>query len=140
MNSRLDTLQATILIEKLRIFNKELSKKKQIFQFYNKNISDNYIKPLSNKKFKSAMALYTLQSNKRDKIMKMLTSRSIPCAVYYSKPLHKQKAYKNYPISSDKCKVSEKLSKKVFSLPLHAYMKKKDMKKIINSLNTPSKI
>ncbi len=139
MNSRLDTLQATILLEKLKIFSKELSIKNKISQYYNRNISDKFTKPLNIINSKSGMALYTLQSKKRNEIVKFLNKKKIPTAIYYSKPLHQQKAYRHYPLAANKCKISEILSKEVFSIPLHAYLKKKDVKRVVNTLNIFSK-
>lgn len=136
MNSRLDTIQATILLEKIKIFKSELKLKNEIFKKYNGLLSSKFKKTKTKKGIKSAMALYTLRHDKRDDLLKYLKFKGIPAAIYYSKPLHLQKAYKKYPKSPDKCQNSIELSKKVFSIPFHAYLSKKDIKKVIDTLNT----
>ncbi len=138
MNSRLDTIQAAILIEKLDVFSKELITRNEIARFYSNNIND-IDKLLITPEVKPgnlfSWAQYTLISPKRDEIMKKLKELSIPTAIYYPLPLNKQEAYKDNYVVSSGIKNSEKLCKQVFSLPMSPYLDRTHQDYIISSLN-----
>lgn len=134
LNSRLDTLQAAILIEKLKIFPNEITKRNQLANFYSKALSDSFITPKVLNNHTSTWAQYTLVSDYRDKILKYLSRNSIPAAVYYPKPLSKQFGYHDYPSVSSGTPISHSLSDKVFSIPMHPYMTTIQAEKIVNIL------
>lgn len=124
LNGRLDTLQAAILIEKLKIFGDEISKRNEIAKRYNEGLKDVIQTPVMPDNKLCAWAQYTLQCEKADqrsKIQDFLKEYGVPTAVYYPLPLHQQTAYKHYPSASD-MSVSEDLALKVFSLPMHPYL------------------
>lgn len=139
VNSRLDTIQAAILIEKLKIFPSELEKRNRIAQFYNSNIKPpdalNLILPDIDKNTCYSWAQYTLISNNRNLVMKKLKDLGIPSVIYYPLPLNKQEAYKDSFVVSSGIKTSEELCNKVFSLPMSPYLNQEDQNFIINSLN-----
>mgnify|MGYP001288685956 CR=1 FL=1 len=136
VNSRLDTIQAAILIEKLKIFPKEIQMRNEIAKTYNKIFKDcNYIKtPKIRDGIISTWAQYTLIVDKRDEFQKKLRDIGIPSVIYYPKPLSKQPGYKNYPSVSSGTPVSERLCKEVLSLPMHPYLKKSTIEDITNIL------
>ena len=138
MNSRLDTLQAAILIEKLNVFSKELIIRNELARYYNDNINhidDLLIAPEISSGDLYSWAQYTLISPKRDHIMKKLKQLGIPSVIYYPLPLNKQEAYKDNHVVSSGIKNSESLCKQVFSLPMSPYLNRKHQDFIISSLN-----
>ena len=122
VNSRLDTIQAAILLEKLKIFPEEIEKREAVAQRYNQRLSQsNKIRvPWVIAGARSTWAQYTIQVPERDKVQAALKERGIPTAVYYPIPLSQQKAYRDFP--GVPTPVSEKLSKSVISLPMHPYL------------------
>src|SRR6202789_1907722 len=121
-NSRLDTIQAAILIEKLKIFDDEINLRNQVAKRYNDAFAgSNYlIAPKVIDGAVSTWAQYTLQVETRGKFQTDLKAAGVPTAVYYPIPLSRQKAYGHYP--SSPTPVSEALSLQVVSLPMHPYM------------------
>ena len=125
-NSRLDTLQAAILLVKLDVLADEISRKNEVASRYGQlfnNIQGMDCPELSNE-FQSAWAQYTVIVNptQRDALATHLRERSIPTAIYYPKPLHKAGAYCDFPVAVGDLPVTCELSKSVLSLPMHAYM------------------
>lgn len=136
VNSRLDTIQAAILIEKLKIFPKEIQMRNEIARTYNKIFKDcNYIRtPKIKDGIISTWAQYTLIINNRDEFQMKLRDIGIPSVIYYPKPLSQQPGYKNYPSISSGTPISERLCKEVLSLPMHPYLEKSTIEKIANIL------
>jgi UDP-2-acetamido-2-deoxy-ribo-hexuluronate aminotransferase len=138
LNGRLDTLQAAILIEKLNIFESELIMRNEIANKYTKNLNSNFITPFIPKNYMSSWAQYSVILNNektRDKTIKYLNQKNIPSMVYYKIPLHLQKVfnYLNYKVGS--LPISENISNKVLSLPMHPYLGKNDQDRVIENLN-----
>jgi UDP-2-acetamido-2-deoxy-ribo-hexuluronate aminotransferase len=136
-NSRLDSLQASILLEKLKILDKELKKVNDIAKEYNSQLSDKVIKPLLSDGFESSFAQYTLifkSNTQRDKIKQMLLNLGIPTVVFYPKSLSSQSVFRdNYHLR--KPLISNKLSERVLSIPIHPYLTKRELAFIISSIN-----
>ncbi|MEE8439045.1 MAG: DegT/DnrJ/EryC1/StrS family aminotransferase [Micropepsaceae bacterium] len=122
LNSRLDTIQAAILIEKLKIFPEEIEARERIARRYNEAFSqgDGIQVPKLIEGARSVWAQYTLQLSNREKLQDDLKDEGIPTAVYYPIPLSRQRAYSHYP--SVPIGVSDALSRKVVSLPMHPYL------------------
>ena len=123
MNSRLDTIQAAILLPKLKAFKDyELDNRQKFAYMYTEKLK-NYVKtPLIDTNYKSSYAQYTLileSEKQRDHLQKYLKEKGIPTMVYYPKPLHLQIVYKDYDFNLTDLSVSEELSKSVLSLPMH---------------------
>jgi dTDP-4-amino-4,6-dideoxygalactose transaminase len=131
LNSRLDTIQAAILIEKLKIFEDEIEKRNIVAKRYNEAFagSNRLIAPRVLEGAVSTWAQYTLQVENRAKFQADLKESGVPTAVYYPIPLSKQKAYAHYPAAPTP--VSEKLSGKVVSLPMHPYLEIADQDRVI---------
>jgi len=135
LNSRLDTLQAAILIEKLNIFPEELIAREQVASWYTRYLDSKINTPICPKNIKSAWAQYTIFLKNRDKIQIELKSNNIPSVIYYPIPLSSQSGYKHFPSVSSGLDVSNKLAGGVLSLPMHPYLKETEIKKIANLIN-----
>tara|TARA_B100000900_G_scaffold410177_1_gene427489 strand:+ start:3711 stop:4829 length:1119 start_codon:yes stop_codon:yes gene_type:complete len=135
MNSRLDTLQAAILINKINILGDEIIKRNEIANFYNSSLKDShYILPKTSKHKSYAWAQYTLRHKERDEIINFLNSNGIPTGIYYPIPLNQQPAYKDCFVVSSGIANSEKFCKEVFSIPMSPYLKKEQQIYIIENL------
>ena len=138
MNSRLDTLQAAILLPKLKAFKEyELEKRNEVAKLYDEMLKDRFMVPFVPEGYVSSWAQYTLileSREERERIQDYLKEEGIPSMVYYPKPLHKQAVYKDYNFNLDDLKISENLAERVLSLPMHPYMEKGDIEKICSTL------
>jgi dTDP-4-amino-4,6-dideoxygalactose transaminase len=133
MNARLDTLQAAILIEKLKIFGEEMEARDRVAARYNELLAETTIVPRLIDGATSVWAQYTLRlpGFDRDAFQAALKREGVPTAVYYPKPLHQQTAYRHYPVAGNGLPVSEKLAAEVISLPMHPYLDEKTQDRII---------
>lgn len=126
MNGRLDTIQAAILIEKLKIFPSEIESRQKVAEKYTSELRDYVQTPFVMPQTLSAWAQYTVvlpQGTDRSQVMSSLKERGIPTFVYYIKPLHMQEAYKNcITATGGALKVCEDLASRVLSLPMHPYL------------------
>lgn len=134
LNSRLDTIQAAILIEKLKIFPQELILRNKVAERYSYALQEQYRTPDIAAGFKSSWAQYTIVVDHRSSLQTHLKDWGIPSVVYYPKALSQQIGYKHYPVVSSGVKVSERLSSKVLSLPMHPYLKQSDQDRIIEAM------
>jgi len=122
LNSRMDTIQAAILLEKLKIFDEELLLRSKAAKNYNNLLESHCETPFLCGSKTSAWAQYTLKLKNRDKIQESLKAVGIPSIIYYPIPLSKQIGYSHYPSVSSGVEVSSYLSKSVLSLPMHPYI------------------
>src|SRR5215472_6426803 len=124
ITGRLDTIQAAILIEKLKIFPDEIAARDKVAARYAQSLADVAVVPRVGNESTSVWAQYTikLKPGQRDKLAADLKAQGIPTAIYYTRPLHKQPAYRDYPVADGGVPVSEQLSGEVISLPMHAYL------------------
>lgn len=122
LNSRLDTIQAAILLEKLEIFEDEMILRDKVATFYNNNVPDSMRPQKVLKTATSAWAQYTLVHHQRDTVQAILKENGIPTAVYYPKPNHLQAPYRDDPVAPNGLKNTELLQQRVFSLPMHPYL------------------
>ena len=126
LNSRLDTIQAAVLLVKLEAFaSYELDSRQKIAKMYTERLGKDFVTPLIKDGFYSSYAQYTLifESNeKREFIKKYLEEKGIPTMVYYPKPMHLQRVYSDYNFNVEDLKTTEMLSKCVLSLPMHPYL------------------
>ena len=121
LNARLDTIQASILLEKIKIFNDEQKERQKVADYYNKMLKSIVQVPSIILGAKSAWAQYTIQlpdKISRQKLIDELKEVGIPTMIYYQKPLHLQEAYKKFPKFTS-LKVSEEISGRVLSLPMN---------------------
>jgi dTDP-4-amino-4,6-dideoxygalactose transaminase len=122
LNSRLDTIQAAILIEKFKLFPQELNLRNQHADTYCKMLNGFVKTPWTPNNIRSAWAQFTLVVKEREELQAHLKQASIPSVVYYPIPLSKQTGYKHFPSVSTGVRVSEYLSEHVLSLPMHPYL------------------
>jgi dTDP-4-amino-4,6-dideoxygalactose transaminase len=137
-NSRLDTLQASILIEKLKVLDNEIDVSNKISNLYNGLLTDRIVIPFIPEGYYSSFAQYTilLSSNKlRNEMMKYLNALGIPTTVFYPKVMHQQVAFKYMKDYIRETKVSLDLSQRVLSIPIHPYLTNREQRKIIKSIN-----
>lgn len=133
--SRLDTMQAAVLIEKLKIFPEEIVARDRVAHRYNEGLKDVAITPTVPAGSTSVWAQYTIRlaAGRRDAFAAALKAEGIPTAIYYPIPLHLQQAYKNYPVGKGGVAVSARLAGEVISLPMHAYLDEATQDRIIDA-------
>jgi dTDP-4-amino-4,6-dideoxygalactose transaminase len=128
INSRLDTIQAAILLEKFKIFPKEIDQRQSVATKYDSILKDLVETPFIADGSQSAWAQYTVKlstNQNRQEIQAKLKELGIPTAIYYPVPIHKQEPYKKY-LTSDALKITDTLAKTVLSLPMHPYLEFSD--------------
>jgi dTDP-4-amino-4,6-dideoxygalactose transaminase len=123
MNSRLDTIQAAILLEKLAEFPTELINRNKAADNYEQTLSGKYQTPQLPTGYVSSWAQYTLVSDNRDADMAAYKEQGIPTMIYYGTCMHEQTAFRELGCQIGEFPVAEKLAKSVFSLPIHGYIK-----------------
>lgn len=136
LNGRMDTLQAAVLIEKLKIFPDEITARERIARRYSAGLSDIVTVPTVADGASSVWAQYTIRlaSGRRDALAAALRQQGIPTAVYYPIPLHRQQIYRDFPIAEGGAPVSERLAEEVISLPMHAYLDEVTQDRIIEAV------
>lgn len=122
VNGRLDTLQAAILLPKLGVFQNELDARERLANHYDARLSEAVTTPLREAGKSSAWAQYSVLVDERDRVTKALAEAGIPSAIYYPLPMHLQPAYADCGDGEGSLPVSERLSRHIFSLPMHPYM------------------
>ena len=133
LNSRLDTLQAAILLTKMKIFPQEIVERNIIAKKYIQHLTTNHIKtPFIKPDTTSTWAQFTIEINDPDHLAQELDKSNIPTARYYPLPTHLQTAYTKFPCDPDGLKVTETVMKKVISLPMHAYLEPQTQDQIID--------
>lgn len=135
LNSRLDTIQAAILLPKLKAFKKyELQKRNEIAYRYTESLKDKYTTPFVLDNMQSSWAQYTLLLNneeERNALQLKLKEHNIPSMIYYPKPLHLQTCYKDFGHSEGYLVNAEKASKCVLSLLMSPWIDRHDLEKVI---------
>jgi dTDP-4-amino-4,6-dideoxygalactose transaminase len=132
-NGRFDTIQAAVLIEKLKIFSDEILARDRIARRYSAHLDDVAKIPRLAKGSTSVWAQYTIRltAGRRDDFAATLKAQGVPTAVYYPIPLNRQKAYRHFPVVEGGVPVSERLAEDVISLPMHAYLDEPTQDRII---------
>jgi dTDP-4-amino-4,6-dideoxygalactose transaminase len=134
--ARLDTIQAAVLLEKLKIFPEEIVARNAVAGRYAAGLAGVAIVPRIAGDATSVWAQYTIRlaPGRRDALAAALKAQGIPTAIYYAKPLHRQAAYSGFPIAEGGLPVSEKLADEVVSLPMHAYLDHATQDRIIEAV------
>jgi UDP-2-acetamido-2-deoxy-ribo-hexuluronate aminotransferase len=132
-NGRFDTIQAAVLIEKLKIFAEEIAARDRIARRYSEHLADVAQVPHVAEGSTSVWAQYTIRlaPGRRDGFAAALKAQGIPTAVYYPIPLNRQEAYRHFPVVEGGVPVSERLAEEVISLPMHAYIDEPTQDRII---------
>ena len=137
LTGRLDTLQAAILIEKLKIFEDEIAARNVVAERYARGLGNIVSVPRLASGCTSVWAQYTIRLPKgsdRDAFAAALKAQGIPTAIYYPKSMHQQTAYRDFPVADGGVPISEALSDDVISLPMHAYLDEPTQERIIRAV------
>lgn len=138
MNGRMDTVQAAVLLEKLRIFPEELVARQNVADRYSDGLADLVSVPKLAANTTSAWAQYTLKldggKEQRERVQSVCSQRGVPTAVYYPTPLNRQTAYSTFPSAPGGLPISEALSQCVISLPMHPYLEETTQDFIIETV------
>ena len=124
INGRMDSIQAAVLLEKLKIFPDEIIAREAAAKRYAEGLRDVVAVPQTPDGSTSVWAQYTIRipGGGRDRIAAELKAHGVPTAIHYAKPVHQQAAYRAYPVAANGLPVSERLATEVLSLPMHPYL------------------
>jgi dTDP-4-amino-4,6-dideoxygalactose transaminase len=137
LTGRLDTMQAAILIEKLKIFDDEIAARNRVAGRYFDALHNIVTAPRVADDNVSVWAQYTIRLPSgvdRDAFAAALKAQGIPTAIYYPKSMHQQTAYRHFPVAEGGLPVSERLSQDVISLPMHAYLDEAAQDRVIKAV------
>jgi dTDP-4-amino-4,6-dideoxygalactose transaminase len=134
INGRLDTIQAAILLEKLKIFDEEIGRREAVAARYSSELEGIVEVPRIRSRVSSVWAQYTIKVRNRDSVATLLRRNGVPSAVYYPKAVHQQTAYSRFPAGSAGLRNSEALTGIVLSLPMHPYLTQETQSRIIDAV------
>jgi dTDP-4-amino-4,6-dideoxygalactose transaminase len=137
LTGRLDTIQAAILIEKLKIFEDEIAARNEVAARYARGLGNVVTVPQLAAGCTSVWAQYTIRLPKecdRDAFAATLKAQGIPTAIYYPKSMHQQTAYRDFPVADGGLPACESLSGDVISLPMHAYLDEPTQERVIQAV------
>jgi dTDP-4-amino-4,6-dideoxygalactose transaminase len=136
MTGRLDTIQAAVLVEKLKIFPEEIVARERIARRYNAALADVVRVPHASNEHSCIWAQYTIRvsGGRRDALAQTLGAQGIPTMQYYPVPSHRQGAYRDYPVAEGGLAVTERLAGEVISLPMHAYLDEATQDRIVGAV------
>ncbi len=134
LNSRLDTIQAAILLEKLTILEEEMEARRLVGQRYADGLGDVVKAARVAEGSRSAWAQYAIETPRRDALKAHLQENGIPSVIYYVKPLHRHVAYRDFPVAPGGLPVSEALPETILCLPMHPYLSTEDQDRIISTI------
>lgn len=132
LNSRLDTIQAAVLNVKLKYFNEEVQKRHELGATYNRLLKDKVITPHTLSDRTHIYAQYSICVNDRDALIKKLTAHGIPTAVHYPMSIHAQPCFHYLGYKDADFPVSTKVSNEIVSLPMSAFLKLDDLRRIVD--------
>lgn len=121
-NTRLDTLQAVVLTEKLTIFDDELAERQRVAARYADGLRGVVSTPVVPNGSTCSWAQYTIRTDRRDELQKKLAEQKVRTEIYYPRPLHMQAPYRDCPAAPGGLPVTERLKDEVLSLPMHPYL------------------
>lgn len=134
INGRLDTLQAAILLSKLEVFESEIKMRQDVAGRYSSALKEFIQIPFIPDGLASAWAQYSVVTDHREAYINTLKEKSIPTAIYYPRPLHLQMAFAHLGYQKGEFPVAERLSERIFSLPMHPYLDSAEQDKIIEAV------
>lgn len=137
LTGRLDTMQAAVLLEKLKIFEDEIAARNEVAERYARGLGNVVTVPRLAAGCSSIWACYTIrlpEGTDRDGFAAALKAQGVPTAIYYTKSMHQQTAYRDFPVAEGGLPVSERLSNDVISLPIHAYLDEATQGRIIEAV------
>lgn len=122
LNARMDTLQAAILLEKLKLYDDERVERNRVASLYTEKLTHCVTTPAIPSEQDSVWAQYSILSKNRESIRAALQEAGIPTAVFYPIPIHLSTAYAHLGYAKGDFPVSEMVSQQIFSLPMHPYL------------------
>ena len=137
LTARLDSIQAAILLEKLKLFPDELKQRQKIANRYHQSLCDVVETPQLAPDATSSWAQYTIKlphSASRQAIQENLSAQGIPTAIYYPKGMHEHKPYAHYPIADGGLPVTLECCARVLALPMHPYLDEETQDIIVSAL------
>jgi len=135
VGGRLDTIQAAVLLQKLKFYDKDIQKRQDIAARYSAELSLKSIKiPFVEEYNTSVWAQYSVRVKNRDHIQEALKEKGIPTAIHYPKPLHLQECFKYLDHKENDFPVSERVSKEIMSLPMNPYLTIEEIEYITEAL------
>lgn len=137
LNGRMDTLQAAIVLEKFKLFPNEVSLRNQVAASYNSKLGGAVVTPEVQEGYLSSWAQYSIlakDAEERAELQAKLKEAGIPTAVYYPKSLHQQTAFAHLGLAEGDFPISEEMSQRIFSLPMHPYLEEADIETICDVL------
>ena len=134
LNSRLDTIQAAILLEKLAVFPEEIAARGRIAARYAERLAGAVATPAVIEGGVSTWAQYTIETEDRDGLAAALREQGIPTAMYYPRPLHMQTAYRGYPVGGNGLPATMAAAARVLSLPMHADLDEATQDRIVTAV------
>jgi UDP-2-acetamido-2-deoxy-ribo-hexuluronate aminotransferase len=135
LNSRLDTLQAAIVLAKLEVFAEEIERRQTVAACYTELLDERLHPAVVPEGLLSAWAQFAIRHPERDRLAAALRDADIPSAVYYPRPLHLQPVYGELGYRAGDFPVSEKLAQEVLCLPMHPYLERDDQQRVADVLN-----
>ena len=133
-NSRLDTIQAAVLLAKLEIFDKEIQMRNEVANFYSESLKDICITPYIPEGNLHVYAQYTVRIKERNKVQTELGKQGIPTVTHYSRCIHEQPAFAYLGYKPEDFPVALQTSREILCLPMSPYLKREDQEKIINAI------
>ncbi len=134
LNSRLDTIQAAILLEKLALLSAEVTRRNEIAALYTRELHGHVITPHIDPEVRSSWAQYTIKVPSRDRVRDELKARGIPTMIYYPTPLHLQRAYHDLGWRAGDLPNAERCAQEALSLPFHPYLDEQAIERIVEAL------
>ena len=133
LNGRLDTIQAAVLLSKLEIYKEEIDLRQNVASLYSERLKGDVKIPFISEGSESVWAQYCIvleNESIRENVMKKLKDEEIPSVIYYQKPLHIQKTFNDLGYHWGDFSISEDISTRILSLPMHPYLDESDIDKI----------
>lgn len=137
LNSRLDTLQAAVLLQKLRFFEEEIAACERVAAEYDERLREIVKTPVILDGMRSSWAQYTIclrDAQEREHVMAQMKADGIPSAVYYRKPMHRQEAFAGMLCGAERCENTAYICDRCLSLPMHPYMEEAETWAVCESL------
>jgi len=134
INGRMDTIQAAILIEKMKLFPNEIKLRAQAAQRYSEMLDGVVRTPIIEPGNTSVFAQYTIEVSDRENFQKRLQERGIPTAVHYPVAMHQQEALSYLNYKTGDFPLAEKASQRVVSLPMHPYITQEEQQQVVNAV------
>ena len=134
INGRMDTIQAAVLLEKMKLFPDEIIMRQKVAKRYDNMLSSLARTPFIHSHNTSVYAQYTIEVDNRDEFQQAMQDAGIPTAVHYPSPLHLQAAMAYLGYSEGDFPHAEKASHRVISLPMHPYLQEAEQVRVVEAV------